>query len=125
VVPASARALVALTAARELDCDYIWAAQTADIGIAEIDAGLVAGLEHGRLSDSASSQQKTLHRFCLQLLRGDHHVDEHTYRATLDQFGVAATVQIAASLGYFAMIAFVANAFNVPPPDRNESKVAF
>lgn len=124
VVPAPARALIALIAARELDCDYIWAAQAADFSAAEITSGLIAELEHGRLSETASPEQKSLYRFCLQLLRGDHHVDEPTYRATIDHFGIAATVQIAASLGYFAMMTFVANAFNVPPANRNESRPA-
>ena len=54
--------------------------------------------------------------FCRELLRGNHHVSDVTYRATVEQFGVAATVQIAATLGYVAMMAFVLNAFEVEPP---------
>lgn len=113
-VPDAVRTLIALVAARELDCGYIWAAHRERFGTAELDAEEVAALERGQLPESSSGSLKSAHRFCLQLLRGDHHVDEPTYRAAVEHFGVPATVQIAASLGYFAMIAFVANAFRVP-----------
>ena len=53
--------------------------------------------------------------FCHQLLRGNHHVTGTTYGAAVAQFGVAATVQIAATLGYFVMMGLVANAFELAP----------
>jgi hypothetical protein len=34
----------------------------------------------------------------------------------IDAFGTAATVQIAATIGYIAMLSLVANAFNIAPP---------
>ena len=125
LLPDSVRTLIALTAARELDCGYIWAAHKGEFGTEGLARELVAALERGQLPEGSTSQQKAVYRFCLQLLRGDHHVDEPTYRAAIEHFGVAGTVQIAAMLGYFAMIAFVANAFNVPPPDSSDPRAAF
>jgi 4-carboxymuconolactone decarboxylase len=125
VLPAPVRTLIALIAARELDCGYIWAAHRNEFATAELGSQRVAALERGQLWENSTGQQKSVYRFCLQLLRDDHHVDEPTYRATVEHFGLAATVQIAASLGYFAMIALVANAFSVPRPDSADSRAAF
>jgi hypothetical protein len=47
-------------------------------------------------------------------------VSDETYRATVEHFGVAATVQIAASTGYFVMWAFLLNAFEIDPKAESE-----
>jgi hypothetical protein len=42
-------------------------------------------------------------------------VSDDAYRATVEHFGVADTVQIAASIGYFVMWAFLLNTFEIEP----------
>ena len=58
---------------------------------------------------------KVVADFCHQLLRGNHHVSDETYRAAVDHLGVPATVQIAATVGYFVMQAVLLNAFEIAP----------
>jgi 4-carboxymuconolactone decarboxylase len=95
------KALTQQTAAHEWNCSYAWA-----FSVRNGDASATAGEDGKLLSD-----------FCLQLLRGNHHVSEETYRATVDRFGVPATVQIAATLGYFVMQSCVLNTFQIEPED--------
>ena len=115
VLPPAVRSLVGLIAARELDCDYVWAACVGEARAARVDGGLIEALENGAPPASLDKQDRVLLDFCWQLLRGNHHVSEAAYQAATAQFGVPATVQIAVTLGYFVMMGLVVNAFEVPP----------
>ena len=86
-------------AAREWNCSYAWA----------------FAVRSGNVPAAASEEEKLLTDFCLQLLRGNHHVSETTYRAAVERFGVPATVQIAVTVGYFVMQGCVLNAFQIDP----------
>lgn len=116
VLPPAVRMLTWLVAARELDCNYAWRASVDAARAAGVGAALIAGLENGKLPAGLTGEEQTLFDFCHQLLRGNHHVDETTYRTAVDHFGVPATVQIAATIGYVVMMSLVANAFDIAPP---------
>ncbi len=115
VLSPAAKAFTWLVVASEFDCEYEWAfaehaARKAGIQGAAIDAV--------RRRDSVAApgdEQALIADFCHQLLRGNHHVADATYYAVVAQFGVPATVQIAATVGYFVMQACVLNAFEVRP----------
>jgi len=62
-----------------------------------------------------TTELKVVADFCHQLLRGNHHVSDGTYRAAVDCFGVPATVQLAATVGYFVMQGVLLNAFEIAP----------
>lgn len=87
------------TAAHEWNCSYAWA----------------FAVRNG--DPPAGEEGKLITDFCLQLLRGNHHVSDTTYRAAIDRFGVPATVQIAVTLGYFVMQSCILNAFQIGPGD--------
>jgi 4-carboxymuconolactone decarboxylase len=116
ILPPAVRTLTWLIAAREFDCNYVWTASVDAARAAGVADGLIARLENGKLATDITGAEKALFDFCHQLLRGNHHVSETTYRAAVDHFGMPATVQIAATIGYIVMLSFVANAFNVAPP---------
>jgi 4-carboxymuconolactone decarboxylase len=115
IVSQPVKALTGLIAARELDSDYVWNASLALARAAEVDARLMDAIEKGGSISSASPEQKRVLDFCYQLLRGNHHVTDGTYRDVVDHFGVPAAVQISGLLGYFVMMALIANAFEVAP----------
>ena len=116
VLPPAVRTLTSLIAARELDCNYAWRAGVGAARAAGVGNTLIAGLENGKPSAGLTGQEQALFDFCHQLLRGNHHVDETTYRAAVGHFGVPATVQVAATIGYLVMMSLVANAFDIAPP---------
>jgi 4-carboxymuconolactone decarboxylase len=110
VVPPDARTLTSFIAAREYDCDYEVALAAAHARKAGVDGGLIEAISKREPLPSSGREHALLIEFCLQLLRGNHHVSEETHGATIEHFGVPATVQIAATIGYFVMWAFVLNA---------------
>lgn len=115
-LPGTVKMLTWLIAARELDCDYAWHAAVNDARASGIAAGLMDALEQGKPLTSASAEQRVVIEFCHQLLRGNHHVSEKTYGAAVERFGIPATVQIAALLGYIVMMSLLANAFEIVMP---------
>ena len=82
---------------------------------AGVDTRLIAALEHGEPVAPLAGEHDVIFEFCRQLLRGNHHVAEDTYQATVRKLGIAATVQLAVTVGYVVMTSLVANAFDVPP----------
>jgi 4-carboxymuconolactone decarboxylase len=115
VLPPAVKTLTWLIVAREYDCDYEWAASVRHARQAGIQDALIDAIQQRKPLAGLTNEQESLVAFCHQLLRGNHRVSEAAYRAAVEQFGVAATVQIAATIGYFVMLAFVLNAFDVDP----------
>jgi len=109
------KALAWLIVAREIDCDYAWAAAVGPARAAGVSGALIDALEHGKPVTGLPAEQKTLFDFCYQLLRGNHHVTDAAYSAAIAQFGVPAAVQISVTLGYVVMMGLVANVFGVHP----------
>jgi 4-carboxymuconolactone decarboxylase len=114
-IPAPARALTWLLTAAELDCDYEWIMARAAAQEAGLPAALVDAAGTRQPLPGATAELKVVADFCHQLLRGNHHVSDEVYRAAVDRFGTPATVQIAATVGYFVMQAVLLNAFEVTP----------
>jgi len=114
IIPPAIRTLTWLIAARELDCNYTWDAAIAAACKAGVDQRVIEALQQGKPLTGLTNEQRVLFDYCHQLLRGNHHVTDATYREVVASFGVPAAVQIAATLGYFVMMGLVANAFDVP-----------
>ncbi|MPZ45726.1 MAG: hypothetical protein GEV05_20505, partial [Betaproteobacteria bacterium] len=115
VLPPAVQTLACLIAARELDCNYAWDASVRRARLAGVDGALIEALEHGKPLTPLAGEHSVIFSFCRQLLRGNHHIAEDTYQAAIKQLGIAATVQLAVTVGYIAMMSLVANAFDVPP----------
>ena len=116
------KSVVWLITAREFDCEYEWDSAVADARNAGIAEESIDGILTDVASPGVSEDQQAVIAFCHELTRGNHHVSAATYRAAVGRLGVAPTVQIAATLGYFAMMAFVLNAFEVRSETCDESK---
>jgi alkylhydroperoxidase family enzyme len=120
-LPPKVKALIWLITARELDCNYIWQSSVNAARAAGIGAELIASIESGRAPPGLAAGDTLLFDFCYQLLRDNHHVSDTVYQAVIAEFGTAATVQIAATVGYIVMLGVVANAFDIaPPPDDSQ-----
>jgi 4-carboxymuconolactone decarboxylase len=120
MLPPRVKSLIRLIAARELDCNYVWQASVSGAGTAGVGAELIAALENGRMPSGLVAGDRLLFEFCYQLLRDNHHVSDTVYQATIAEFGAAATVQIAATVGYVVMLSVVANAFDIAPPQDDQ-----
>ena len=124
ILPPARKALAWLVTARELDCNYAWASGVASARAAGLDPQLVDAIEHGKPLVRASDEEKTLVDFCLQLLRGNHHVADATYDAVVTRCGVQQTVQISTAVGYVAMMSLIVNPFEIPAAAEDHTRPA-
>ena len=109
------RELTILTAARECDCAFEWAAHVPlarEAGVRE-EAIEVVG-RRGEL-DALLDEEAFIVRYGRELLT-DHRVGEKTFAAARSRLGERGIVDLTATLGYYAMLASTLNAMAVEPP---------
>jgi 4-carboxymuconolactone decarboxylase len=114
--PAS-RALTWLITAREFDCGYAWKAALGLARKADIEQALINSIYQRTLPSSLPPERRIVSACCYQLLRGNHHIDDATYQAAVERCGLSSVVQIAATLGYVAMMSIITNAFELNASD--------
>lgn len=116
VLPGAVRELAILTAAREFDCDYEWAAHepiAREEGVRDEVIEVVA--DRGRL-DGLQETEALIVQYGRELFR-DHRVSDETFEPAREHFGVQGLTELTVTFGYYGMLAFVQNAFELPPSD--------
>jgi 4-carboxymuconolactone decarboxylase len=111
------RSVGILAAVRERDAEYVWAAQ---VGMArkngvreEVIELLRAKGDQGKLP----AEERDIVSYVRQLVRNNR-VDQATFDALKNRHGVQWLVELTATIGYFGLVAGIANAFEVAaPPD--------
>jgi 4-carboxymuconolactone decarboxylase len=115
ILSVKVRTFVAVILSRALDGTYEWGAWVGQALKAGVSRSTVDAIRERRRPPDLSSEDALVLDFCTQLLTGNHRVNEATYRAALEHFGAQGVVELAMTLGYFAMIAFPLNAFEIGP----------
>lgn len=116
VLPGTTRELAILATAREFDAAFEWASHAPiarEEGVRGEAIQTVAA--RGPLS-ALTDEEAVVVGFARELL-GDHEVSGETFAAAKDRFGVRGVTELVATVGYYAMIACVLNAFEVTPDD--------
>jgi len=115
VVKSPLRELAIITAAREKDCLYVWAAQ--------VNAGRQAGLreeavkvirERGDVS-KLEPEEVEIVTYVQQLFRKNR-VDQATFDALKNRYGVQWLLEMTTVVGYYGMLAGVVNSVELPGP---------
>ena len=120
VVEGKLRSLAILSAVREREAAYVWAAQVGAAhraGVREeaIDVIRAKG-DAGKLTD----EERAIVTYTRQLMRTNH-VDQAAFDALKNTYGVPWLVELTAAANYFALLCGVVNAFEVPaPPDGDK-----
>ena len=114
------RELTMLVTAREHDCQYIWNAHAASGRKAGIGDEVVDRLRDRQHLSGLSPEEVAMVDFGQELFR-THRVSPAAYEAALTQFGVRGVIELTNLLGYYTMLAFNINAFEVGlPPETTE-----
>jgi len=117
VVEARLRSVAILTAVREREAAYVWAAQVAAArrnGLGEDVIDLIrARGDAGKLA----APERDIVTYTRQLMRTNR-VDQAVFDALEKRYGAPWLVELTAAANYFAMLSGIVNAFEVaPPPD--------
>jgi 4-carboxymuconolactone decarboxylase len=123
VVEPKLRSVAILTAVREREAAYVWAAQVAAArrnGVREEVIDLIrAKGDPGKLP----AEERSIVTYTRQLMRTNR-VDQAVFDALEKRYGVQWLVELTAAANYFALLAGVVNAFEVAaPPDGDKLPV--
>lgn len=102
----------ALVAARELECKHEWAAHVAHGQAAGIPMETIRAVYEKRGTESFSSDEAQIVSFVREMLHS-HRVTEPTYQAIYGRLGEQGIVELAATIGYYAMLSCTLNTFDV------------
>jgi 4-carboxymuconolactone decarboxylase len=108
------REVAILTAAREADCAFEWAAHVRLARREGVREEVIAAIAERASLAALAEDEAAIVAFGRELL-GKHSVSDDTYAAAGRLFGVQGVVDLTALLGYYTMIACVLNGFEVLP----------
>jgi 4-carboxymuconolactone decarboxylase len=112
--------LAALVAARELQCKHEWAAHVHHAQSAGISMEAIRAIHERRGAEQFTSEDAQIVSFVREILN-TRRVSEATFQALYGRLGERGFVELAATVGYYAMLACTMNTFDVytatPPPD--------
>lgn len=116
-LPKTNRELAIITTAREFDCNYEWSAHATlalEAGVSEATVNAVAKRSD---VDGLPEDDALIIRFGRELHR-KHQISDATFQAAQQRFGEQGVVELTAIMGYYALLAYTLNTFEVQPaPD--------
>jgi 4-carboxymuconolactone decarboxylase len=107
--------LAIIVTARGLRCDYEWFAHAKIAAESGLSAAAIEAIRSGREPELADPKEQLVYRFARELVT-ESRVSDATYEAATRTFGTTGAVELAAMVGYYAMIAMTLNAHAIMPP---------
>ena len=110
-LPASIRECIILAAAQETKCEFEWIGHEPQAREAGVSEKTIQALRNGEIPSSLKKDEDAVIRFTYETLR-NLKVTDATFCKVQDIFGIEGTTEIAATLGYYVMLASIINAFD-------------
>lgn len=118
--PRNIQEIAILTAARSMDCQYIWNAHAPMARDAGVSDSLVDSLRDNKPLPATNPQESAIINYGKEFF-STHKISPATFQTALEQFGPQYLVELTALMGHYAQTAFFLNAFTVElPEDRTE-----
>ena len=109
------RFIAILTAARECNAPYVWAAQVALARKNQFPEALINHIRAQADAAKLTPEQSDVANYALQLTR-KHNADETLFKRLHDRHGAKWLVELTATINFFVFVAGIANAFDVAVP---------
>lgn len=113
-LPADVRETAVLTAAREMDCAFEWAAHdplARAAGVPDATIAVIAG--RGSL-EGLSPRERIAIAFTRECFQR-HRVSDEVFAAAQAEWGIPGVVELVTTIGYYGMVAMILNAAEVEP----------
>ncbi|MBM3941410.1 MAG: carboxymuconolactone decarboxylase family protein [SAR202 cluster bacterium] len=114
--------LAMITTARAMDCQYIWNAHAASARKEGVSEALVDALRDKKPLPRMTAEEAAVVNYGLEFYK-THRVSQTNFQAALDQFGAQGLTELTTLMGYYALLAFNANAFQIDLPAQRTEKV--
>ena len=111
-LPNSLKEVVIIATAREIKSQYEFTAHARLAREAKVSDETIKAIAQGTAPQGLSGDEELLVRFTQQLLR-DHKVNDATYNAVKDRFGVQGTVDVTGLIGHYLLVGQFLAVFDV------------
>ena len=119
-LPKKIQELAMLITARAMDCQFIWHAHAARGRHEGLSDALVNALRDRQPLPSLPTDEAAVVHYGTEFF-STHKVSQATFQAALAQFGAQGLTELTTLMGYYALLAFNANAFEIDlPAERTE-----
>ena len=92
-----------ITAAREMDCDYVWSGHSRAALKAGVRTEAIDIVANRKSLDGLTKEEAVIVRFGREVI-GEHKLSQEAFSAAVDQFGEANTVVLGALIGHYTMM---------------------
>jgi 4-carboxymuconolactone decarboxylase len=116
VLSGDERELIILTVAREFGCRFEWVAHEPLAREAGVDDAVIEAVLDDEPVDDLSDPASLIVEYVRSLLR-DNAVPTPLFERAKDHFGTRGITDATATIGYYSMLAYILNAFEVVPED--------
>lgn len=114
-LPQTIQELVMILTARHMDCQYIWFAHSARAREEGLSDELVDAIRDKKPLPSLAADQQAAANYIIELFT-THKVSQETFDTALGLFGAQGLTEISTMMGYYSLLAFNANAFEIDIP---------
>ena len=121
-LPKRIQELAMILTARNMDCQYIWFAHSIRAKEQGISAEFVDNLRDRKALPQLPADEQTVVNYATELFN-NHRVTDATFQAAIDQFGALGLTELTTLFGYYSLLAFNANSFDIDVPDGDEPKL--
>ena len=119
VIEPNHRFAAILTAARERDAAYVWAAQVEQARKNGVREQLIDVIRAKGDPEKLPADEREIVSYVRQLMRTNR-VDKATFDALNNKYGAQWMVELTAMVNFFAFVAGICNAFEVAPPEGGD-----
>ena len=109
---AAVRECIILATARHMGSEFEWADHEPQARAAGVSAETIQSIRDGNLPVDGSNSERLVVQFVYQTLR-DQNVTDTCFRSVQTEFGTVGTAEIAATIGFYSMLANILTVFNV------------
>jgi 4-carboxymuconolactone decarboxylase len=121
-LPKKIQELAMITTARAMDCPYIWNAHAASGRREGLRDALVDALRDNKPLPEMPDDEAAVVNYGMEFFK-THKVRPETFQAALEQFGAQGLTELTTLMGYYALLAFNANAFEIDLPEARTEPV--
>ena len=114
-LPKKLQELAMIITARANDCQYIWHAHAARARQQGISDAFVDALRDGQPLPTLPPDEQAVVNLGSEFFQ-THKVSQATFQAAVDQFSALGVTELCTLMGYYALLAFNANTFEIDLP---------
>ncbi len=116
-LPLATLEIAVLVTAREWDCQFEWYMHDRIARKAGLDARIIEAIAEGKEPPGMSADEALVYKASRQAHRSGR-LDDETFAAARERFGLDGTLDLLALNGYYSMMAMVLNTADMPLPDN-------